>query len=158
MNELQRLIMFLIVQYHNFGVLHRHLNGDPCWFENHEEIDEWKCCIAKQTDELCEAAQTLSYPEPGLKDALLAFGNEEVAPAPRDLQETFRIVQGIARSIAGMMQAAEKDVPPYAAGRLQEMEYKWNKLADYKLARALGGPGHPAEGKTPAAPVEYDDD
>lgn len=158
MNELQRLIMFLKIQYHNFGVLHRHLNGDPCWFENHEEIDEWKGCIAKQIDELCETAQALGYPEPGLKDALLAFGNEEITPELRDLPETFRIIQGIARSIAGMMQAAEKDVPSYATGRLQEMEYKWNKLADYKLTRALGENGGPAAGTPHTAPVEYDDD
>ena len=42
------------------------------------------------------------------------------------------------RSIAGMMQAAEKDVPASVANKLQEMEYKWNKIADYKLARVLG--------------------
>lgn len=158
MNEFQKLLMYLKIQYHNFGVLHRHLSGDAGWFENHEELEEWRDCAAKQLDELCEEAQALGFSEPGLKDALLAFGGEEVAPAPRDLQETFRIIQGIARSIAEMMQAAEKDVPPYAAGRLQEMEYKWNKLADYKLARALGGAGQPVAGKPPAAPVEYDDD
>ncbi len=40
--------------------------------------------------------------------------------------------------IVSKMQAAEKDVPASVANKLQEMEYKWNKIADYKLARVLG--------------------
>lgn len=159
MNELQRLIMFLKIQYHNFGILHRHLDGDPCWFENHEELDEWKCRVAKQLDELCEEAQALGYPEPGLKDALLAFGGEEVMPEFRDLRETFRIAQGMMRSISGMMQAAEKEVPASVVSKLQEMEYGWNKLADYKLARTLGERnGGMSREKRPEPAAEYDDD
>lgn len=138
MNEMQRLIMFLKIQYHNMGILHRYLSGDSGWFENHEELDDWKVCIAKQIDEVCEEAQALGYTEPSLKDALLAFGGEEISPEYRSLNETFRIAQGIMRSIAGMMQAAEKDVPASVANKLQEMEYKWNKIANYKLARVLG--------------------
>ena len=157
MNEFQRLLMFLKIQQHNFGVLHRHLNGDPGWFENHEEIGEWKDCVTKQLDELCEEAQALGFSEPGLKDALLVFGGEEIAPAFRDLRETFRLAQGIMRAIAGMLQAAEKDVPAPVAGKLQEMEYKWNKLADYKLARVLGERGG-ENGRQPAPPAAYDDD
>ena len=134
MNEFQRLIMLLKIQYHNMGILHRYFG----WFENHEEIDDWKVCIAKQIDEVCEEAQALGYTEPSLKDALLAFGGEEISPEYRGSNETFRIAQGIMRSIAGMMQAAEKDVPASVANKLQEMEYKWNKIADYKLARVLG--------------------
>ena len=138
MNEMQRLIIFLKIQYHNMSILHRYLSGDFGWFGNHEEIDDWKVCIAKQIDEVCEEAQALGYTEPSLKDALLAFGGEEISPEYRGLNETFRIAQGIMRSIAGMMQAAEKDVPASVANKLQEMEYKWNKIADYKLARVLG--------------------
>lgn len=158
MNEFQRLIMYLKIQYHNFGILHRHLSGDPGWFENHEEIDEWKCCIAKQLDELCEEAQALGFPEPGLKDALLVFGGEEIAPEFRDLRETFRIAQDIMRSVSGMIQAAEKAVPVSVANKLQEMEYGWNKLADYKLARVLGEQGGQGSGERPAPAVEYDED
>nr|DAF70109.1 MAG TPA: DPS family protein, DPS family protein, SAD.67A [Caudoviricetes sp.] len=138
MNEMQRLIMFLKIQYHNMGILHRYLSGDSSWFENHEELDDWKVCIAKQIDEVCEEAQALGYTEPSLKDALLAFGGEEISPEYRGLNETFRIAQGIMRSITGLMQAAVKDVPASVANRLQEMEYKWNKIADYKIARVLG--------------------
>lgn len=158
MNEFQRLIMFLKIQQHNFGILHRHLNGDPGWFENHEEIDEWKGCVAKQLDELCEEAQVLGFPEPGLKDALLAFGGEEITPEFRDLRETLRIAQDIMRSISGMLQAAQKDVPASVQSRLQEMEYKWSKLAGYKLARVLGGHGGRGLEGRPAAPAEYDDE
>ena len=61
------------------------------------------------------------------------------------------------RAISGMLQAAQKDVPASVQSRLQEMEYQWNKLADYKLARVLGehGGGH---GRQPALPAEYDDE
>lgn len=156
MNEFQRLIMFLKIQYNNLGILHRHLSGDAGWFENHEEIDDWKKCVAKQLDEMCEEAQALGYPEPSLKDAILAFGNEEVNAEFRDLRETFRMAQGIMRSIAGMMQAAERDVPVSVQNRLQEMEYDWNKLADYKLARVLG---ERVEGKKGGRPEpDYEDD
>lgn len=158
MNEYQRLIMFLKIQQHNFGVLHRHLSGDAGWFENHEEIDEWKDCVTKQLDELCEGAQVLGFPEPGLKDALLAFGGEEITPEFRDLRETFRIARDTMRSIVKMLQAAEKDVPAFTAGRLQEMEYKWAKLADYKLARVLGEHGGLDREGRPALSAEYDDD
>lgn len=161
MNDFQRLIMFLKIQQHNFGVLHRHLDGDPGWFENHEELDEWKGCVAKQLDELCEEAQALGFPEPGLRDALLAFGGEEITPEFRDLRETLRIAQGIMRSIAGMLRAAQKDVPASVQSRLQEMEYQWNKLAGYKLARVLGERGGRAgrglEGR-PVPAAEYDDE
>ncbi len=95
--------------------------------------------MQKQIDEVCEEAQALGYTEPSLKDALLAFGGEEISPEYRGSNETFRIAQGIMRSIAGMMQAAEKDVPASVANKLQEMEYKWNKIADYKLARVFRG-------------------
>lgn len=158
MNEFQRLLMFLKIQQHNLGVLHRHLDGDPGWFENHEEIDEWKDCVTKQLDELCEEAQALGFPEPGLKDALLAFGGEEITPEFRDLRETLRIAQGIMRSIAGMLRDAQKDVPASVQSKLQEMEYKWNKLADYKLARVLGERGGRGRDGRPAAPAEYDDE
>lgn len=158
MNEFQRLIMFLKIQQHNLGVLHRHLNGDAGWFENHEEIDEWKDCAAKQLDELCEEAQALGFPEPGLRDALLAFGGEEITPEFRDLRETLRIAQGIMRSIAGMLRDAQKDVPSSVQSKLQEMEYKWNKLADYKLARVLGERGGRGPERKPAPSAEYDDE
>lgn len=158
MNEFQRLIMFLKIQQHNLGVLHRHLDGDAGWFENHEEIGEWKDCATKQLDELCEEAQALGFPEPGLRDALLAFGGEEITPEFRDLRETLRIAQGIMRSIAGMLQAAQKDVPSSVQSRLQEMEYKWNKLADYKLARVLGERGGRSPERKPAPSAEYDDE
>ena len=167
MNEFQKLLMYLNIQMHNFGVLHRHLSGDAGWFENHEELEEWRDCAAKQLDELCEEAQALGFPEPGLKDALLAFGGEEITPEPRDLRETLSLAQGMMRGIAGMLRAAEQGVPPSVQGRLQEMEYKWEKLAGYKLARVLGeaqkGPGHdrrqaPAPRQAPPPPAEYDDD
>ena len=108
MNEFQRLIMLLKIQCHNMGILHRYLSGDFGWFENHEEIDDWKVCIAKQIDEVCEEAQALGYTEPSLKDALLAFGGEKSHLSTEGSNETFRIAQGIMRSIAGMMQAAER--------------------------------------------------
>lgn len=157
MNEYQRLIMFLKIQQHNFGILHRHLDGDPGWFENHEELDEWKGCVSKQLDELCEEAQVLDFQEPGLKDALLAFGGDEITPEFRDLRETLRIAQSIMRAIVGMLQAAQKDVPASVQSKLQDMEYKWSKLANYKLARVLGehGGGH---GHQPAPQTEYDDE
>ena len=157
MNEYQRLIMFLKIQQHNFGILHRHLDGDPGWFENHEELDEWKGCVSKQLDELCEEAQVLGFPEPGLKDALLAFGGEEITPKFRDLRETLRVAQSIMRAIVGMLQAAQKEVPAIVQSKLQDMEYKWDKLANYKLARVLGehGGGH---GHQPAPQTEYDDE
>lgn len=138
MNEFQRLIMLLKIQYHNMGILHRYLSGDFGWFENHEEIDDWKVCIAKQIDEVCEEAQALGYTEPSLKDALLAFGGEEISPEYRGSNETFRIAARDYAKHCGDDAGGRKDVPASVANKLQEMEYKWNKIADYKLARVLG--------------------
>lgn len=150
MNEFQRLIMFLKIQIHNFGTLHRHLSGDMAWFANHEQIDEWQSALSDQCDDLTEVGMALGYEEPGIKDAVLAFGNELLDIQPRDSKETFNIVREAMRSVAGMMQAAEPLVPASVANKLQEYEYEWNKEADYKIAQMLGNSKN--------AHMEYDDD
>lgn len=149
MNEYQRLIMFLKIQIQNFGTLHRHLSGDMAWFENHEQLDEWQSTLSDQCDDLTETGMALGYEEPGIKDAVLAFGNELLDIQTRDCRETFNIAREAMRSVSGMMQAAEKEVPASVANKLQEYEYFWNKEADYKIAQMLGG-------KKPE--MEYDDD
>lgn len=138
MNELQRLIMFMKIEVHNFGTLHRHLSGDGSWFENHEQLDEWGGQLSEQCDDLTEVGMALGYEEPGIKDAVLAFGGELLDIQPRDIRETFGRAREIMRSIAGMMQAAEAIVPASVANKLQEYEYHWNKEADYKLSMMLG--------------------
>ena len=143
MNEFQRLIMFLKIQIHNFGTLHRHLSADMAWFENHEQLGEWGGQLSDQCDDLTEVGMALGYEEPGIKDAVLAFGGELLDILPRDCKETFSSARGIMRSVAGMMQAAEAIVPASVANKLQEYEYHWNKEADYKISQMLGnGPGH----------------
>ena len=57
------------------------------------------------------------------------------------------------RSIAGMMQAVEKEVPASVQNKLQEYEYFWNKEANYKIAQMLGG----VRGERTPEP-DYDDD
>ena len=70
-------------------------------------------------------------------------------------KETFGTAREIMRSISGMMQAAEKEVPASVQNKLQEYEYYWNKEADYKIARMLGeGIGR----KDPRSSFEEDDD
>lgn len=153
MNEFQRLIMFLKIQVHNFGTLHRHLISDMAWFENHEEIDEWQSALSEQCDELTEVGMALGYEEPGIKDAVLAFGNELLDVQPRECRETFGAIREIMRSVAGMMQTSEAIVPASVQNKLQEYEYYWNKEADYKIAQMLGSV---KVGRNPV--IEYDDD
>lgn len=153
MDEYQRLIMFLKIQIQNFGTLHRHLSGDNAWFENHEQLDEWQSTISEQCDDLTEIGMALGYAEPGIKDAVLAFGNELLDIQPRDCRETFSIAREIMRSVAGMMQAVEPIVPASVQNKLQEYEYFWNKEADYKIAQMLGG----MQGDKKLE-MEYDDD
>lgn len=152
MNEYQRLIMFLKIQIHNFSTLHRHLSDDMAWFENHEQLDTWGEQISYQCDDLTEVGMALGYEEPGIKDAVLAFGGDLLDIQPRGCKETFGIAREIMRSIAGMMQAAEAIVPTNVQNKLQEYEYRWNKEADYKIAQMLGG----VKGGKPEP--EYDDD
>ena len=152
MNEFQRLIMFLKIQIHNFGTLHRHLAGDHSWFENHEQLDEWGSALSDQCDDLTEVGMALGYEEPGIKDAVLAFGNLLLDIRPRGCEETFNTARDIMRSVAGMMQAAEAIVPASVANKLQEYEYGWNKEANYKIHQMLGLSG------TKAPDTEDDDD
>ena len=119
MNELQRLIMFLKIQIQNFGTLHRHLSSDNAWFENHEQLDEWQGQLSDQCDDLTEVGMALGYEEPGIKDAVLAFGSELLDIQPRECRETFGTAREIMRSVAGMMQAAEAIVPASVANKLQ---------------------------------------
>ena len=153
-NEYQKLIMFLKIQIHNFGTLHRHLSGDNAWFESHEELDEWGSQLSDQCDDLTEVGMELGYEEPGIKDAVLAFGGDLLDIQPRDFRETFGTAREIMRSIAGMMQTAESIVPASVANRLQEYEYHWNKEADYKIAQMLGNSMR--GGRKPE--LEYDDE
>lgn len=153
MDEFRRLIMFLKIQIQNFGTLHRHLSSDNAWFENHKQLDEWQSTISDQCDDLTEVGMALGYEEPGIKDAVLAFGGDLLDIQPRDCRETFSTAREIMRSIAGMMQAVEKEVPASVQNKLQEYEYLWNKEADYKIAQMLGSM---IGGKNPE--MEYDDD
>lgn len=138
MNEFQRLIMFLKIQVHNFGTLHRHLAGDSSWFENHEQLDEWQSQLSDQCDDLTEVGMALGYEEPGIKDAVLTFGGDLLDIQSRDCRETFGRAREIMRSVAGMMQAVEPMVPASVSNKLQEYEYYWNKEADYKIAQMIG--------------------
>lgn len=153
MNNLQNLIAYMKVQYHNFNVLHRHLNADICWLENHDELGEWGECIASQIDELCEMAQTMGYTEPSIKDAVLAFANDVIVSQFRDVQETFTIARTAMHNFIEKLKAAENDVPPFVTGKLQDMEYKWKIIADYKLARVMW-----RNTKTHNTNINYDDD
>ena len=138
MNEFQRLIMFLKIQVHNFGTLHRHLAGDSSWFENHEQLDEWQSQLSDQCDDLTEVGMALGYEEPGIKDAVLTFGGDLLDIQSRDCRETFGRAREIMRSVAGMMQAVEPMVPASVSNKLQEYEYYRNKEADYKIAQMIG--------------------
>ena len=150
MNEPERLIAYLKIQYHNMTTLHRHLTGDPAWFSDHEQLGEWYSEIAEQIDYLAETAISLGYQEPGIKDAVLAFGGELLDAQPRGPEETMSTAMGIMRGIAGMMQAAEAIVPASVQNRLQEFEDHWNIEGNYKIAQMLGGRRRP--------PVREDDD
>lgn len=151
MNELERLVAYLKIQYHNMTTLHRHLSGDPAWFDNHEQLGDWYEAIGDQIDDLAETGISLGYREPGVKDAVLLFPDELLDSVPREREDTFRRAQGIMRGIAGMMQAAEAIVPANVQNKLQEYEYTWNKEANYKVAMMLGD--RAARGR-----VEDDDD
>lgn len=152
MNELERLVAYLKIQYHNMTTLHRHLSGDPAWFSNHEQLGEWYGEIADQIDYLAETAISLGYQEPGIKDAVLTFGGELLDAQPRGPEETMGTAMGIMRGIAGMMQAAEAIVPASVQNRLQEFEDHWNIEGNYKVAQMLGGRRRP-----PAREDEDDD-
>ena len=89
--------------------------------------------------------------EPGIKESVLEFSNDCLAVQPRGPEESFRLILGYFRSVAGLMQAAEASVPASVANKLQEYEYDWNKEANFKLAAMLGEHSHSPE-------MEYDDD
>lgn len=151
MNEYQKLLAYLKILYHNLTTLHRYLVKDPAWFGNHEQIGEWYEAVGDQIDDLAEVGISLGYQEPGIKDAVLLFGNECLTSEPRECKETFSLILGYFRSVAGLMQAAEPTVPASVTNKLQEYEYYWNKEANFKLAAALG---EKAKGGT----MVYDDD
>lgn len=73
MNEMERLVAFMKIQYHNLTTLHRHLTDDPAWFEDHEQLGEWYGEVSEQLDYLAETSLALGYQEPGIKDAVLTF-------------------------------------------------------------------------------------
>lgn len=152
MNEFERLLAYLKVSYHNLTTLHRHLIKDAGWFGNHEELGSWYEAVADQLDDLTEIGLSLGYAEPSIKDAVLLFNADILGTEPRELKETLKFAGEIIRSIAGAMKSAETIAPPDVQNKLQEYEYGWNKIANYKIAHALGDKFR-AGGK-----VEEDDD
>ena len=151
MNEYQKLLAYLKILYHNLTTLHRNLVKDDAWFANHKQIGKWYKEAADEIDDLVETGIALGYLEPGIKEAVLAFSGECLPVQPRGPEESFRLILGYFRSVAGMMQTAEEGVPPSVANKLQEYEYYWNKEANFKLASAIGEHAHNSG-------MEFDDD
>lgn len=150
MNEYQKLIAYLKIVYHNLSTLHRNLAKDDAWFGNHEQVGEWYEEISDEIDDLVETGIALGYQEPGIKEAVLEFSSECLPVQQRGPEESYRLILGYLRSVAGLMQKAEASVPASVSNKLQEYEYHWNKEANYKIASAIGEKSHGAE--------EYDDD
>ena len=152
MTEIQKLLAYLKIAYHNLTTLHRNLVHDAGWFGNHEQLGDWYNQISDQLDDLTETGIALGIAEPSIKDAVLAYSGDIITCEPRELPETLRMTQDIFHRIIDMMPDAEKTVPAAIANKLQEYEYHWNKEANYKIAHAIGsaGRGGPA--------VEDDDD
>ena len=109
MNEFQRLIAYLKILYHNLTTLHRNLIKDDAWFANHKQIGRWYEEVSDQIDDLVETGIALGYLEPGIKESVLEFSNDCLAVQPRGPEESFRLILGYFRSVAGMMQAAEAE-------------------------------------------------
>lgn len=142
MNEYQKLLAYLKILYHNLTTLHRNLVKDDAWFANHKQIGKWYEEVSDEIDDLVETGIALGYQESGIKEAVLAFSGECLPVQPRGPEESFRLILGYFRSVAGMMQAAEAVVPASVANKLQEYEYFWNKEANFKLAAAIGEHAH----------------
>lgn len=152
MNEIQKLLAYLKIAYHNLTTLHRNLVHDAGWFGNHEQLGDWYNQISDQLDDLTETGIALGIAEPSIKDAVLAYSGDVITCEPRELPETLHMTQDIFHRIIDMMQDAEKTVPVAVANKLQEYEYHWNKEANYKIAHALGS------GAGRGGPVVEDDD
>ena len=151
MNEVQKLLAYLKIAYHNLTTLHRNLVHDAGWFGNHEQLGDWYNQISDQLDDMTETGIALGIAEPSIKDAVLAYSGDIITCGPRELPETLRMTQDIFHRIIDMMQDAEKTVPAAIANKLQEYEYHWNKEANYKIAHAIGSAGR-------GGPVVEDDD
>ena len=152
MNEVQKLLAYLKIAYHNLTTLHRNLVHDAGWFGNHEQLGDWYNQISDQLDDLTETGIALGFAEPSIKDAVLTYSGDVVTCEPRELPETLQTAQSIFHRIIDLMQDAEKTVPAAVANKLQEYEYHWNKEANYKIAHAIGN------GAGRGSPVVEDDD
>lgn len=150
MNEYQRLLMYYKIFQCNLAVLHHNITGDG-FFEAHAELDRWQKENRKILDDLIERGIALGYQEPTIAEAVLAFQTDVLPADKRDRGETYRIVMECMRSLAGLAQASEAIVPVDVQNKLQEVQYYWNKEANYKIAAALGKVGKRKE-------PEFDDD
>ena len=151
MNEVQKLLAYLKIAYHNLTTLHRNLVHDAGWFGNHEQLGAWYGQISDQLADLTETGIALGFAEPSIKDAVLTYSGDVITCEPRELPETLRMAPGIFPRSIELMQDAEKTVPAAIANKLQEYEYHWNKEANYKIAHAIGSAGR-------GDPVVEDDD
>ena len=151
MNEYQKLLAYLKILYHNLTTLHRNLAKDDAWFANHKQIGKWYEEVSDEIDDLVEAGIALGIWNRASKKRSWPFRANAFPVQPRGPEESFRLILGYFRSVAGMMQAAEAIVPASVANKLQEYEYFWNKEANFKLASAIGE-------HAPNSSMEFDDD
>lgn len=139
MNEFELLLAYLKISYNNLTTLHRNLWDDTSWFGTHEQIEEWYEMFADMVDDLSETALSLGYSEPSIYNAVIAYQRDVLPTVHRGTEETLRLCAEMMRKAAGLMQAAEAIVPASTASHLQDLEYKLNKEASYKIAHAIGG-------------------
>ena len=138
MNAYQRLLCFLKVVYNNITTLHRNLGRDSSWLGLHEQLGDWYEMVAAIIDDLTETGIALGYQEPTISDALLLNQQMVLPTIRRGEDETLRLVAGYFRAAAQLMADTEPDVPANVASHLQDIQYRLNKEANYKIAHAIG--------------------
>lgn len=139
MDEYSRLLAFMKIAVQNLGTLHRHLMDSAAWFSLHEELEEWYEELSDHLDDLIEIGLALGYRDPSIKDAVLLFGGDILEDAAFSCREALIAARNILRSVSGMMGAAREGVPVNVQSKIDEYSYHWDKIADYKIAAALGG-------------------
>ncbi len=135
MNDFERLIAFLKIAQDNMAILHRHLTSREGWFSGHEKLGEWYEKIGAQLDDLAELGLMSGRVEPTLKDAVELYSDKIINAYNRNYDETMNAAADIMRDIAKMMISISEG-PPDIIKRLQNDGYKWNKIANYMIARA----------------------
>lgn len=136
MNNWQDLEAYLKIVYQNFSVLHHCMTGHG-FFVIHPLMAEFYDKAGEINDSLIEHGMVEGIMEPGIKDAVLAYGSELVPVAPIECEDAVATASEEFGMIITKMNALRVEVTPDMQSQIDAWVFEIQTY-QYKIRQYLG--------------------